>query len=200
MTNRLSPSYAPAWWGAAASADVVTPVVSGAAVHEASVTLTDAQIKQLVGTPVQIVGPPGPTRVIVPVMGWVFFDTRNGAYTNYDAWAVANPYMGAIQLIWLGSGHHAAGPAAMVNFGVGRGWGTLSTMSAIGGTDATGTYAAASTIFEAAYTTDAADILNVPLVVQLLNAAGELTGGNAANFMVWTVWYRILDVTTGVFS
>lgn len=60
------------------------PGGGSAPIQQASVTLTDAQIKGLQTTPQEIVAAPGAGKVIVPISAFFVCDTAAGAYGGID--------------------------------------------------------------------------------------------------------------------
>lgn len=146
-----------------------------------TVTLTDAQIKALPGTDVEIVPDVAAGKIVAVVGGLIYCDTNAGAYTNIDAAAevfiqyssgnealsyIEEAVGGVSDLIGLGGIRVSLlGPVASHSFGT-------STVGHVIG-----------------------DIETAGLEISGNNAAaGSFTGGNAANSMKVTVFYVVVDL------
>jgi hypothetical protein len=163
-----------------------TPFASGGDIAEQTilsitVPLTDAQIKALPTTAIELVPAPGADKIIVPIAGFVILDTTAGLYVaSGDAsWQLllgSQEFSGLLQptifttdagilffwfpLPFMGTG---AGPAA----------GYLVTSGETG-----------------------AGVINQPVRIKDdYNGVADYTGGNAANSMTVTVLYTIVDMT-----
>lgn len=153
-------------------------------IYQASVTLTDAQIKALRATPFEIVAPTeslggsgSPTTLPIPIAAFAV-SNLTAAYTNLEAdqdvmfvWGADETFAYSLQAT-----------AAVV------GQGLFSTegdqfLSPVG---------VAPTVDQAS---TLADLFNDNGLYFTLNAGtGALTGGNAANSLKVTVWYGIFEV------
>ena len=158
-------------------------------VKKASVTLTDAQVKALPTTSIEIVAAPGAGRVIVPFYAW-FYVNWTADYSNINAAArIGVGYSGSLSsalsqfqeaafevsnLLVDGASHHAfLGPNTEPYDG---GGGNLR-VSGIGQ-------------FQ-----DEPGVTNTALEVFAVNPTnGNFTGGDAANTIKVTVLYSIIDV------
>lgn len=157
--------------------DVATPIASAVPVtpilRQATVEIADAAIKTLgATTSVTIVPAPGLNRILIPVSG-VMRRVMLAAYTNVNAAAT------------LFLSDSLAGTVVHSN--------AVDGDFLIAFTDAIATFQPA-----ALYQTTRAALANAGIVLQAGNAAaGAFTGGNAANRLVVTVSYLLLNVETG---
>lgn len=151
--------------------------------QSATVELTDAQIKALPTTGIQIVAAPGENKLLLPVAAYIRGVTAaGGAYTNIGdiGW----------NLIWE-DGVFATSPLQP---------------SFVGGENTDmiqqflipNTYVSGVATFSGlAFTGDAFDstnIINKPLVLKDSWNTGDYTAGNAANTLKVTVYYIIVDL------
>lgn len=153
-------------------------------IQKVTVTLTNAQIKALPTTPVEIVPAPGAGKAIQLLLArTVIHIAALGGYTNFNTFAV--------QLF--------KGTDPLIDVSV------PGTVGFFQGSDETiGTY-----VFTPAITTDGSDIHaatyqangsverndNQPLMFVIDNSVdGNLTAGNAANTLKITVYYIIIDL------
>jgi hypothetical protein len=155
-------------------------------VRSATVTLTNAQIKALPTTGVTLVDAPGPGLAIIADVASTngrahLLGAFTAAYTNVDAGVkvgfciCSNPFAAF-------SGPSSTYDQQYHTFftSTGNVWSMVSAAKINGISVATGT-------------DTATDIENKPLVLYLDNsAAGNLTGGNAANTLKVTVYYTIV--------
>jgi hypothetical protein len=146
-------------------------------VQTATVTLTDAQIKALPTTGIQVVAAPGANKMLLPVTGVWVLDPRGGAYTNlallftalyYDAAVTQNctiQYSEAAQGAFAdASGIHVLAAFAPNNADSVQGVSWVSDNPGVA--------------------------VNKPLFVGADNSGnGNLTGGNAANSLKVTAYY-----------
>lgn len=147
-------------------------------VMKATVVLTDAQIKALPTTKVEIVPAPGVGKNIVPVMSYSILDAIAGVYTNID-----------------GSAHYTqsftdAGVLHSTAF-------VVHSANFLGDNDANRPkitllpYAPSDP--DASYEYGYSE--NKAISASVFNAAaGNLTGGNAANTLTVTVIYGVMDI------
>lgn len=152
-------------------------------VYSASVTLTDAQIKALPTTPVELVAAPGAGKILLILSAFMLLDTSAGAYTNVNAAATGGVDIGGA----YGNFMQVLDPAGLV--------------PALEGTDVlafkldTAVYISGDQVYNnvAAYTVG--DYVNTPIIIDLENSSdGNFTGGNAANTLKVTALYTIIDV------
>lgn len=168
-------------------------VVSGGSsiLRQATVTLTDAQIKALPTTGVDVVAAPGAGKILIPQFAWARV-AWTADYTNIAAAAV-------LELRFTGGASFFCVLDNSVNTAVG-------SLLAGGGPDAVGGYfglrtrpgAAANYGIAGLYD---ADVANLPLTIVGNNdGSGAFTGGNGANTMTVTVAYYVFNTATGVFE
>jgi len=146
--------------------------------YKRTVVLTDAQIKALPTTSVQIVPQPGVGKLILPIMSYMILDAIAGAYTNIHANGTTNP-----KFIDGGALHSGAFENHSSNFlgdnDPNRPKVTLMPYAP----------SEADTSYEYAYSE------NKEIGVKADNlASGNFTGGNAANTLAVTVIYAVMDV------
>lgn len=145
-------------------------------VYSTSVTLTDAQIKALPDTDVDLVGAPGAGKLL-QYKGAVWdISPSGGAYTNEDAFEIATK---------IGDYGVAAGyiESAQGYFG----GDTRTFLDIPPNYDSGGGFGIAGFADETS--------INQPIKLTASNAAaGSLTGGHADNYLDVTVFYSIIDV------
>lgn len=161
-----------------------------AKLYQRTVTLTDAQIKALPTTPMELVPASGIGKIIHPVGVSVLIDVTAGSYTNIDATSVfivsydsgSGFSLYGATTHWL-EAYYVSGMLADNS----EPW--FSMMGRAGWHDATGDvwpYLAYLGITNCA---------NKNLALKASNGAlGDYTGGNAANTLKVTVLYSIINV------
>ena len=161
-------------------------VLEGGAVEQTvlsrTVTLTDAQIKALPGTDIEIVPAVSAGQIIAVVGGLIYCDTTAAIYTNIDATA-------RVEIQYTSGG---AGPALtqIDNFNLG-----VTDMLAAGGIVTYSLGPKANVIGGETFGFAGQDVEGDGLELAASNgAAGNFTGGNAANFMKVTVFYVVVDL------
>lgn len=148
----------------------------GAAGHEASISLTDAQIKALHSTPILLVPSPGIGRMLVPVSAWFFVNTEAGVYAcagDVELHLITH----VSQIAWfdLGSFDAALEQAAKISYILPLNQSVLDS-----------------------FTQFYSDVAEQGLDVYLSGANPTL--GNAANFLRITLAYLIVNTVTGQFE
>lgn len=156
---------------------------TGSLLHQATVTLTNAQIKTLPSLPMEVVAAPGANRMLLPVYGAVVLNAVAGAYADTDGGAVLLKYVG---------GHSNGSTYGTIPFNQADitvcGLGSESNIKNYGGGD---------------WTFWGPEDLQSVLVNKALAIACEngtdFTGGHADNSLTVTVAYMVLDTSTGAF-
>lgn len=155
--------------------------------HQAVVTLTDAEIKASPTTPIVVVAAQGADTIIIPVSVVAVLDSAGGAYTNLDVTgmrAYLSIATSPLSTLYFELDLGAFGSAAADSVLLGGLAMSIVTSTAAGWT----------------WPSDVATLANVPLVLKMDNGgSGDLTGGDAANTLQITVAYLTYDTTTGMF-
>ena len=152
--------------------------------YKKRVTLTDAQIKALPTTLVEIIAAPGTGKLIVPFYTLIVVDSQAGGYTNVTA-TTPFPAHAALYMVWGPSNANASGylSAALM----------LETTSVVfGELTIPGNATDPSAQLTGQRIGDLVDAENQNLQLNALNDAGNYTGGNAANKLSIVVYYDIL--------
>lgn len=131
----------------------------------ASVTLTDAQIKALPTTPVQIMAAPGANKVINVINIFNYLDATAGAYGNITNAEPSTYYDGTGGNISFGGDLDMENPVK--SFVIQPLPGILDITE---------------------------DAINKGVMYYLENGASNYTGGNAANTLKVTVYYTVVDL------
>jgi hypothetical protein len=150
-----------------------------------SVTLTDAQIKALPTTPANLVAAPGAGKAILPLSGFALVKTPGYVgYANLDA---TSP---GFYVEWFEGGSSSDplmfGPRTQVQELIAGDWpAVIYPLEPVNATNDT----------KKTYGLDDAPGINAALRLRIPNAAaGNFTGGDAANSMIVTLLYVIVDV------
>jgi hypothetical protein len=148
-------------------------------VLSATITLTDAQIKALPTTPIEIVAAPGTNKMISVLMAVANWSVSAGAYTNQDGDT-------RFYLQYEGGAGSATvmskTPTATDN----------RTYNLIGGALIDSAAPWAGNVESDGINTS--QISNKKVEAFLDNGGGDLTGGNAANTLKVTVYYVVVDL------
>jgi hypothetical protein len=168
--------------------------VGGGLDHQATVTLTNAQIKALATEDnyIEIVPAAGANQLIVPSTAVIItnFGVGYGGVATSASLYVGWPYTplgGVINLVGVYTdltgvlADTTAGAFTLLTLGLAKILGGASSLLSVPG-----------------YTVNPKP--NLPLVIAGTDASPAWTGGDAANTLTVSVLYSVLDVTTGVFS
>jgi hypothetical protein len=151
-------------------------------VYSRTVTLTDAQIKALPSTPIELVPAPGAGKIVVWLAAHLLLDATGGAYVLADGgelWQLC--YIGGAELP-----HEASGfvkPGSIAN----TGWATFPPLTAYNGTEG---YLQRGIPFG----TSARFVNRALAIADIYNGVDDYTGGDASNTMDVTVLYAVVDV------
>jgi hypothetical protein len=142
-------------------------------------TLTDAQIKALPTTPVELVPAQGVGKMIKFMGGILRIDTTAGLYTNDNAY---NTFVG---IFLLTANVNNAIYFPDLNAGDDR----LCNLAPLVNPDGANPTAF---LVENVYAINAVE--NMPLTIKSTNTGGNFTGGDPANTLEVTVYYSIVDL------
>ncbi len=162
-----------------------------AEIYQATVTLTDAQIKAEPTTSITLVAAPGAGFAIEPLYALIYVNPAAGAYTNLNA-------AGSLTIKFSGVGSMGVVPNDVL----------ITTGSATRLSDLLGTTTPRSVRLLPRQDTEGVDgwgaippvvqtslVTNAALVLTLTNGgSGNLTGGNVANSLTVLVTYLVLPV------
>lgn len=150
--------------------------------HQATVELTDAQIKALPTTAISVVAAPGANKAIVLSSAVWICNFAGGAYAD-----TTGP---APQLFIQGSGSGLTNPQSVA----------MGAANSVFQTSAGGEFGVLGGDFEGFINASATLITNAPLVIRDAWSDNDYTGGNAANTLRVSVTYYVLNTLTGVFE
>lgn len=148
-----------------------------------TVTLTDAQIKALPTTPVEVVPAPGEGKIAYPIAGFLSIDTTEGFYENAPVTFVVVSWGDAT---WEALAHLETNADVPFTQG-GPVYLLMSQRAGISGSDLAATE----------ISTSVEQIVNAPLSLYVFtedDPAEDFTGGDPANTLKVTVWYAVVDV------
>ena len=178
--------------GTPASAPTANELETGSGVvtiYRTTVTLTDAQIKALPTTKVEII-PAQTGKIIRLVSGFGVVTSTAGGYTNVTASTVAGS--ASLSLTYAsGDNMLASNPtrlAGLINAAGVQGWLINPYMDPV-------LFSPADYIGDPSPGSITNSILSQGIFLQAYNTAGNFTGGNAANSLTVTVWHGIVDVS-----
>lgn len=164
-------------------------------VRLASLTLTDAQIKALPTTPVTIVPAPGIGFIVKPFAFTIITNTSAGAYTNIDATYADFHLDRAGNYASYGPVDDAAAVPVMQRFSQIFGAAGAAVYDGLVPTVSATPNVAALEYVQPDSLPGVVVIENVPLDLKIENnGTGNLTGGNAANWIKFDVFYTIESV------
>lgn len=164
----------------------------------ASIELTDAQIKALPTTPVEIVAAPGAGLMLLPLVAVFVCDAAAGAYTNFNVYSSADPFASSVYLAWdaLINFNDATGPAPLAGGFMAGAQKTVTFLTGLGSALLTGAGADVSGILGVG--TGSPTTLgyeNAALsVVGQNNAKGDFTGGDPANSLRVVAYYVVVPL------
>jgi hypothetical protein len=146
---------------------------AGASIQSATVTLTDAQIKALPTTYIEVVAAPGIRKMLVLQSALIQFYISGGNYTNVD--------IGSYLII--GYGDWAVDASSIVLFS-GSENNLFSVLTTAQDGDLT-----------AGYLTAGNNTLQENIALKVISSnSGNFTGGNPANTLKVTVYYVVVDL------
>ena len=176
--------------------------VSLAPIYQVVVSLTDAQIKTLPTTPVEILAAPGANKalvfqVVMLHMKWVA-DYTNIAPTSsirVDTAAsyttqISEPSLGAVTALLAGGGPDGTWVPVLPQ--------QIAQSNVTSATPSVNPHLHHGVADSGAYDSD---MVNKPLIISAENAAqGNFTDGNAGNVLQISIVYMVLNTTTGIFE
>lgn len=152
-------------------------------IYQQIFTLTDAQIKALPSTPVEIIAAPGANKCIFPLFAMLRL-AWTADYTNIDGTAtisILNGVQGILSQWAEAVGSGVSGILAGGGPDGSWGWSLLSANASIT------TLRSLSNIYDS-------DIANLPINISATNGAlGNFQGGDVANGLEGTLHYMIVD-------
>jgi len=163
----------------------------GSLVHQATVTLTDAQILHLSQTPAQVVAAGGANTIVFPTRMVLYANTLAGAYAGITTDS------DRLELKWIGGGNPLAAVFSSSTWGQVAG---LLGNAAISFVDILPQMNYDAALGSLSSFADLASY-NINKGIELVwQADDELTGGNAANTLRVSTAYMILNTITGLFE
>jgi hypothetical protein len=150
-------------------------------IWQATVLLTDAQIKALPTTPVTLAAAPGANRLIRPLESTWIADTSAGVYTNLSANISLRYDVGTLTAAVFDENYHGALSGAFLSVI------SLGPLSYVNNSAVIGNLEGGLALG-----------LNGALTLYATNTAGNFTGGHASNTLRVTAPYLVIDTTTGL--
>lgn len=157
-------------------------------IHQATISLTDAQIKALPTTPVEAVPAPGAGKMLIPLSVVVHVDGVGGAYDNIDLadGYIALAWNGAVDAVYLALTDGTLGQVFNL-----LGAATNCLVIVPPNSEYSSVYLSTGGPHN---TRLISEVVNQGLDIYAFNSLGNFTGGDAANSMKVTVLYTIIDV------
>ena len=167
--------------------DVVAELEAAQMLHQATVTLTDAQIKALPTTPIEVVAAPGANKLLALIEAILLRKFAAGAYTNITD---ANLYLSDVDksYIWTPA---TAGANASTVFGAADKF-TILTPNAQG--------TSGGNLLATAYSGYALTEAVNKAMYLATDVASDFTGGHANNTLIVSVAYLVLNTSTGEYE
>lgn len=153
----------------------------GSSYLSATVTLTDAQIKALPTTYIEVVATPGANKLLVFIKAVLFFDFEVGV------WFYGNVSSNNAMFISYDDDFYDASNYSRLTSESAPAVSIVSSSNKPNSTDyPNSTLTEVNSVY--------GDIVNRPLKLVMYNDDGDLTGGNAANTLKVTVYYVVVDL------